>query len=152
MHEATPGGPIGLRVRYSAAMYHELSAAERGPDPHVAVAFQGGLYGYDAWVPTLQLVVAEIGSPLLVTSYNLAEAEDDEEVINDALGTAASWLWAPQANPWRSLLNERELRRRPPASHAAAQAAPALPALLENAAWQCVQRAHAADNSTGRAA
>ncbi|KAL1519207.1 hypothetical protein AB1Y20_003467 [Prymnesium parvum] len=125
--ESIPGGAAGLRLAYSTQMYHQLSENERGPAPHLAAAFQAGLWGYDSWAPTVALVRA-VGCPLLVTSYNLPEAEDDEEALA-AAGVESGWRWAPEANPWGSLEDERALR---------AQTGAGGEGLYENGVWQCV--------------
>ena len=134
---AVSGGGAGLRVRYSSSLYHDMSAAERGEPAHVAVAFQAGLWGYDSWGATVAAMLQQQPPcPLLVTSYNLAEAEDDEESLQQ-LAPAAKWRWAPTGNPWRSLENEREQRS---GSGAGPQpsGAEARPPLFENGVWQCL--------------
>lgn len=41
--------------------------------------------------------------PFVITSYNLTEAETDEEAL-DEIGCA--FLWRPEPNPWASLFPE----------------------------------------------
>ena len=113
-----------LSVRFSAALYHELSVDELGAPPHVAVAFQAGVWGYDTWAPTVARVL-QGGCALLVTSYTILEAEDDEESMC-AFGRMR-WAWRPELNPWRSIETESRLNSRGDARD-----------LAENAAWQCV--------------
>lgn len=139
VREALEGGAAALSVRYAGVPYHELTEAELDPGPPtLAVAFQGGLWGYDSWAPTITRVL-ERGCPLLVTSYNLAEAEDDEDSLQ-TYAPLAAWHWMPEPNPWRSLLDEREQRNRgmpPPPTGGSVVEAPA-ETLHENGAWQCL--------------
>jgi len=127
---AVTGGSAGLRVRYTASMYHELSDAERGPTPHVAVAFQGGVWGYDSWGATIALA-RKLGTPLVLTSYNMDEAEDDEEAMK-AFEPSAKWRWGAEANPWRSLEDERSAHQQRSQNGASGKA------LHENGVWQCL--------------
>ncbi len=140
VREPVDGGAAALSIRYEGSLYHELDEAELGEGPPtLAVAFQGGLWGYDSWAPTIARVL-EFGCPLLVTSYNIAEAEDDEESLQ-ALAVQAAWRWAPEHNPWRSLEDEREHRQgnthsttsQPPRGATSSESM-----LHENGAWQCL--------------
>ena len=142
VREALDGGGAALSVRYAGVPYHELTEAELGPGPPtLAVAFQGGLWGYDSWAPTITRVL-ERGCPLLVTSYNLAEAEDDEDSLQ-TYAPLAAWHWMPEPNPWRSLLDEREQRNRgargmPPTETGGSVVEAPAETLHENCAWQCL--------------
>ncbi|EOD23786.1 hypothetical protein EMIHUDRAFT_239101 [Emiliania huxleyi CCMP1516] len=122
--EAACGGAVRLNVRFSCKLYHELTADELGAPPHVAVAFQAGVWGYDTWAPTVGSVLRS-GCALVVTSYTILEAEDDEEALA-AIG-GMRWAWRPEPNPWRSAVTESRLNSRGDARD-----------LAENAAWQCV--------------
>ncbi|EOD14562.1 hypothetical protein EMIHUDRAFT_461511 [Emiliania huxleyi CCMP1516] len=117
-------GAVRLNVRFSCKLYHELTADELGAPPHVAVAFQAGVWGYDTWAPTVGSVLRS-GCALVVTSYTILEAEDDEEALA-AIG-GMRWAWRPEPNPWRSAVTESRLNSRGDARD-----------LAENAAWQCV--------------
>lgn len=118
--ECTEGGQPALRITYSCELYDECAPALA--PPHLAVAFQAGLWGYDSWGPSIALLLRR-GCPLVVTSYNELEAEEDEEVLQ-ALGVPLRWLWRPQPNPWSSLLPEERRGHKL--------------VLLENAWSQCV--------------
>ncbi|GLD99380.1 hypothetical protein PINS_up008099 [Pythium insidiosum] len=72
--------------------------------PDLAVCFNAGIWGYDQWLPTLQLLVHTIQTPLLVTSYNAHEASDDEDVLDDSVGPPR-WYWRAEKNPFGSLLH-----------------------------------------------
>ena len=63
--------------------------------PHLAAAPQAGFWGYDSWGETVAAVLGQSPRcPLLVTSYNLAEAEDDEEALQ-RIASAARYATAP---------------------------------------------------------
>ena len=81
------------------------------------------------WCNAHVVQVRSWGCPLLVTSYNLDEAEDDEEALQAFGLDPTFWRWPPQHNPWRSLENERGVRL---------QSSTEAPALCENAVWQCL--------------
>ena len=66
--------------------------------PNLVVCFNAGVWGYDEWLPALRLVIREVQAPLLITSYNEHEAEDDEDVL-DTLAPF-TWLWRPEKNPY----------------------------------------------------
>ena len=67
----------------------------------LAICFNAGIWGYPDWAPTVVKVVEELGMPLVVTSYNYMEADDDEDMVRSfGLGMGR---WAPRLNPYRSL-------------------------------------------------
>ena len=66
-------------------MYHESELAKSYP-PDILLAFNAGIWGYDDWLPTLRYILKSDTSnlnrvPLVITSYNRLEAEDDEDVL-----------------------------------------------------------------------
>ncbi|CAH0475721.1 unnamed protein product [Peronospora belbahrii] len=65
--------------------------------PDLVICFNAGIWGYDEWLPAIQLVLREIQVPLLVTSYNQNEAGDDEDVLDELM--PFKWLWRPEKNP-----------------------------------------------------
>ena len=101
------GSVPSLTTTWSAQPYEELQPRR----PHLALAFNAGVWGYTSWAPVLRLCHT-LGCPLVVTSYNELEAEEDEAAI-DELGLGLCWLWRPEANPWRSLVAERGRRVAP---------------------------------------
>lgn len=109
-----------LTMEHSKLLFHDHPGLQESQVADLAVAFNAGMWGYDTWATTIQRVTT-LGSPLLVTSYSIAEAESDEEAMVE-LGI--QWAWAPSINPWRSLTPES---RTSPGD-----------LLYENAAWQCV--------------
>jgi hypothetical protein len=110
-----------LTMEHSTMLYHDHQRSQPSRRPDVAVAFNAGIYGYASWGQTVRAVAA-LDAPLVVTSYSFAESESDEEAM-EALGLR--WVWAPTANPWRSLVPESRVS---PSE-----------TLYENAAYQCVR-------------
>ena len=95
-------GPI-LRVAYTSLMYEEWRQSDSSaPRPHMAFAFQAGLWGYDSWRPSIERVVRE--TTLVITCYNRFEADDDEDVLA-SWGTPV-WEWSPESNPMCSPTRE----------------------------------------------
>ncbi|CAI5703128.1 unnamed protein product [Peronospora effusa] len=64
--------------------------------PDLIVCFNAGIWGYDEWLSAIRLVLREVQVPLLITSYNEHEAEDDEDVLDKL--TPFQWLWRPEKN------------------------------------------------------
>lgn len=73
----------------------------------LACAFDAGIWGYDSWIPTIRLVCATLKIPLVVTSYNALEAEDDADILRDIEGTKVLWESVP--NPHGSLVEWRSV-------------------------------------------
>ena len=69
-----------LKLCYSSAVYDECAAAH--DTPHVAIAFNAGLWGYDSWASSVRAVLRS-ECPLVITSYNELEADDDQETLED---------------------------------------------------------------------
>lgn len=107
--------------------------------PSLVVAFNAGVWGYDAWLPTFDKILhlhldRDVGSlspvPIVITSYNMFEALDDADTLEDHL-CDFDWLWPHTPNPFaaRQLLREETIPMEgegPP------------PPMYENAAWQCI--------------
>ncbi len=53
--------------------------------PHIMIAYNAGIWGYDDWIPTLKSMntILPHPTPFIITSYTLHEAEDDAEVVRD---------------------------------------------------------------------
>jgi hypothetical protein len=129
-------------VQCHACLYHDFIAArsreEQDQDalaPHLIVAFNAGIWGYDDWIPCLECILAMEGRiPFVATAYTIQEAEDDFDVIHALVakrvepavdaGNAAATVWSAEVNPFASQLP------RPTAT--------ALPGreYRDNAAWQ----------------
>ena len=70
--------------------------------PNAVCIFNGGIWGYDSWLPTLSVLRTFHGTYFLVTSYTLEEADDDNDVILSTFPSTIEWLWSNQLNPFRS--------------------------------------------------
>jgi hypothetical protein len=122
---------------YHRARYHDWwsTRAESGHDaPHLIVCFNAGIWGYDEWRPTIQLLGNLPQSvPFIATAYTMQEAEDDWDTIRDVLATTNNedasnvelrCIWNVEANPFASKLP------RPTATAVVGRE------YRENAAWQ----------------
>ncbi len=97
---------------YSSELYDALAAERR--TPHAVFCFNAGLWGYDTWTETLEMVLRKGCLGLVVTSYTWQEADDDSDVLQRALdavassssggGAAARWIWDAERNPYGSTL------------------------------------------------
>ena len=108
---ATATAPA-LLVRYARRAYEDV---EPPFFPHAAFAFQAGFWGYDTWRPAVARLCRE-AVPLVFTSYNAAEAEDDADAL-DGWALGGRWRWRPEPNPWRSLAREPRAAELPRALH-----------------------------------
>lgn len=95
--------------------YHELKLEQT---PHLSVAFNAGIWGYQEWVPTLKKLK---GTVVVVTAYTIEEAEDDAEVLLQQPGSKS--VWEAECNPFSSNLKRetKSIQNR---------------VYRENAAWQ----------------
>ena len=154
---AAEGNIVHVVVSVRCGLYHELEEATHSP--HLAVAFNAGLWGYDSWLPTIRCIFENWGMRpsdgnvghnnephcLLVTSYTLEESDDDYDTLDQCFESVTSkttvtlsdgvkqhlmWNWENESNPFGG-----------------ADALPARPGLTtadggrvyrENQAWQCV--------------
>ncbi|KAJ1460830.1 hypothetical protein M885DRAFT_612019 [Pelagophyceae sp. CCMP2097] len=121
---ASRGARPALRVRYLSGLY-DACDGRLGSAPHLAAAFQGGIWGYESWRPTVS-ALHDRGVPLVVTSYNEFEAEDDEDAL-EALDLGLRWEWKPERNA-HSSPDEEPRKENPNGPYA----------LFENCFWQCV--------------
>jgi hypothetical protein len=122
-----------------AGVYHEWLEQQQLVDPEASsastcatadlvVAFNAGIWGYREWEPTLEyLCRCSTKTNVVITSYTLAEAQDDAEVIQRVVrnettvaaanentttttdcpsstddSSSACLLWAAEANPFGS--------------------------------------------------
>ena len=102
--QGVEAGTPALRVYYSQRVYDECLSAHT--PPQLALAFNAGIWGYDSWGESVQALL-RTGSPLVITSYNSLEAEDDEDTLQAMHESSQwQWLWRPCPNPWGSLAQE----------------------------------------------
>ncbi|CAN0467947.1 unnamed protein product, partial [Ascophyllum nodosum] len=103
-------------------LYHDVAHLFSAPD--AIFLFNAGLWGYDDWLPTMELILRPVDNlsdrrvpssaqasnvdMIVVTSYCAEEAEDDMDTLEQLLvcGRAPGfkWLWGPEVNPFRSLV------------------------------------------------
>mmetsp|Transcript_9832 Transcript_9832/g.18470 ORF Transcript_9832/g.18470 Transcript_9832/m.18470 type:complete len:227 (-) Transcript_9832:1338-2018(-) len=104
---STTVGRLGVSMHFECNLYHESScindAKFRRAD--MAFLFDAGIWGYDSWKPTLIKLCENNDLPVVVTSYNEWEADDDHDSISSALehNERLCWKWQPEKNPYGSL-------------------------------------------------
>lgn len=106
---------------------NETAATSKGPpSPHLAIAYNAGIWGYNEWQHTIQYLSERTTSsiPFVITAYTLEECEDDFEVIKTRVegNGSARVLWEAQRNPFGS----KTIRETKSSSNE----------YRENAAWQ----------------
>ena len=101
-------------VQHVYGLLHEVASTPTAPQrpalagiggssarvPDLALCYHGGVWGYSSWRDTLA-PLGEAGCPIVVTSYNLYEAEDDWDVLH---AWGLRHLWEEEPNPFRSLV------------------------------------------------
>ncbi|KAG8457235.1 hypothetical protein KFE25_009814 [Diacronema lutheri] len=97
-----------LRVSCVRQMLHESEctsalALPGGARFACAFAFNAGFWGYETWAASIRRL-GELGDvPLVVTSYNELEADEDAGALEElGLDEARDWRWAPECNPFAS--------------------------------------------------
>ena len=101
-----PGRSLVIDMFGIKGLYHEIDLTDV-PSPHYICIFNGGVWGYESWKPTIRCLSRLSRAFLLVTSYTLEEAEDDYDSLVEYLTPSAECIWEPKVNPNRSsiLLN-----------------------------------------------
>jgi hypothetical protein len=96
-----------LKIVSFRGLFHEIPSTSFETTStsctQLAVAFNAGIWGYDTWKPTIRKVCHEMRLPLLITSYNKLESEDDYDFLCDMKGLTFPW-GPPSLNPFGSLL------------------------------------------------
>ena len=128
-----------LRVEYRTGLYHDEAPPTLEEAPDVAFAFNAGVWGYDPsdWAPTIERVVIDERTPLVVTSYTLLEAESDEDAMRSSLSEfddKVKWVWQAEMNPSQST----EVRDLGFDRSDYIDSEKDSSELKENSAWQCV--------------
>lgn len=125
-------GTLNITVAAYTGLYHEVYGAHKIiPPPDLLVLFHAGVWGYNDWLPTLDMFSSLPSLPyILVTSYTVEEAEDDYDTIASNSHASSTftidYLWEEEINPHRSccLSFKRATSDRQ---------------YTENYAWQCYQ-------------
>eukprot|EP00928_Gymnodinium_smaydae_P067923 TRINITY_DN50938_c0_g1_i1.p1 TRINITY_DN50938_c0_g1~~TRINITY_DN50938_c0_g1_i1.p1 ORF type:complete len:302 (+),score=27.53 TRINITY_DN50938_c0_g1_i1:50-955(+) len=145
-HSAECDSPL-LLIHFGTGLYHEVArnhgsirSSVWAARPVARFCMNAGLWGYDSWLETLDMIVcsADHRAPLIVTSYNAHEAEDDLDVLEQLelqctdeqqtkrrLSDTIDWLWKPEPNPFRSFRVRQGDGSRQPQQ--------------ENLYWQCIK-------------
>lgn len=98
--------------------------------PHLAIAYNAGIWGYKEWETTIQYLCERRDAPAIpfvVTAYTLEECQEDFEVIETVAnvklsGSGGQILWNAETNPFGSkIIRETKSRSNE---------------YRENAAWQ----------------
>eukprot|EP00753_Platysulcus_tardus_P009348 PLAT2005.1.p1 GENE.PLAT2005.1~~PLAT2005.1.p1 ORF type:complete len:329 (+),score=72.99 PLAT2005.1:73-987(+) len=142
---------MGASLQLMRGCLHELSEDEieqmRAAD--LAVAYNAGIWGYDSWPPSIALLLQRMRVPLLWTSYNEAEADDDVDTVKEAVPDAV-WLWEMEENSWSSPVSRRcEAYEGSLTENAFSSCCLALPAVEDGATDGCHEDA---DESAGEGA
>ena len=106
--------------------WRKSCAESRKTTTALLVLPNAGLWGYDSWLPALSTILSpgSCEQAVVTTSYTLAEAEDDEEVLETVLEEEAHTVevaWGPERSPTGSI-------------HLAA----CKYKVVNNFAWQCI--------------
>lgn len=128
-----------VRVEFRCGLFHECVDEKEGVRADIAFAFNAGVWGYAPgdWIPTIERVVTRDGTPLVLTSYSLREAESDEDAMRASLSAFddIEWVWEAEHN--ESCSEEvRELGF----DRTVYMEAGGSDELRENSAWQCIAR------------
>lgn len=128
-----------VRVEFRCGLFHECVDENEWMRANIAFAFNAGVWGYAPgdWIPTIERVVARDGTPLVLTSYSLREAESDEDSMRTSLSALddIEWVWEAEHN--RSCSEEvRELGF----DRTVYMEEGGVDELRENSAWQCIAR------------
>lgn len=94
-----------LRITSLPFMLHEEECADAVALPFAcAFAFNAGLWGYESWLTSIQCLGRLGNIPLVCTSYNELEADEDAGALEDmGLLEALDWRWAPEPNPFAAM-------------------------------------------------
>ena len=79
------------RVWFKTGVYHAKDAGVEVNKVDLVMCFHPGFWGYDSWRETIQALPRDV--PCVVTSYNKEEAEDDQDVVIEALEGRKEWNW-----------------------------------------------------------
>ena len=93
---------MNIVITIVSSLYHDWSLANSAPYPHMMFLFNAGIWGYDDWIPTLEIIKELEGCIVIITSYTFEEAEDDNDVITSHFKDSIEWLWEERCNPYRS--------------------------------------------------
>lgn len=118
---------VAQQIEYFVGVWEEYASSPTFRPADCSFCFNAGIWGYDAWLPSIQHLVVECSQPVVITSYNELEAMDDYETLlsSSQHQQLFAWAWKPVANPNAS---------------ATIRPSRSIPGrfLAENAYWQCL--------------
>ncbi|KDO32911.1 hypothetical protein SPRG_02603 [Saprolegnia parasitica CBS 223.65] len=127
---AIPGSDKSVCVVYASELWSEHLAGPTYVSPSAIFCFNAGVWGYDDWLPTFALMMAEEPkTPIVITSYNALEAIDDADCLDD-LEMDFVWRWRHEANAFLCLTQRATQHTLPDR------------VLNENHSWQCIAATH----------
>jgi hypothetical protein len=98
-----PYTAFSCEIAYYSGLYHDMryTLPSSIQHPYMIVLFNAGIWGYDAWLPTLSCILNSNSNDnsnsanskaglLLVTSYCMTEAIDDYDVLYDVVHNSSS--------------------------------------------------------------
>ena len=67
------------------------------------IAFNAGIWGYQEWPETIKALSESVTNvPMVITAYNLLEAQEDMDVIKDSVSASSKLLWEAEENSFGS--------------------------------------------------
>ena len=116
---------MDIKVEIERALFHESSIASSSESISrldVVIAYNGGIWAYDSWAPTFDLLFwgKFRGVKIVVTSYTLQESEDDYDAMkaffdnkkdNNDANVELLWHWDCQKNPHGSTTEIKRLTK-----------------------------------------
>jgi hypothetical protein len=122
-----------MRVHFLKGCYHESGIHESAQTicksgSVLSICFNAGIWGYDSWELTMRKILLDDTYPLVITSYNQEEAEDDFDTIQGwGIADQCQCHWTHEPNP-HSFTTPRPRRSFD------------VREMVENAYWQCLQK------------
>ena len=135
---------LSVSILCEHALFHEssLGKGKASVDLDVIFALNAGIWGYESWLPTLDLLLfgKYAGVKIIVTSYTLEESEDDYDKMvayfeetkkkRGVLRRKLDWEWDCEKNPKGS---KTDLKRQTQSTEDQP-----LQAYYASGFWQCV--------------
>jgi len=96
---------MNIQLDAHVQLYHEYNKHDGAQNkPNLVVLFNAGVWGYADWLPTLAVFdQLRSDSYVLITSYTMEEADDDDDTIVEYFNThktskSIEFLWKPELN------------------------------------------------------
>ena len=140
-------GNVNVTLDFDRSLFHESKFVhDRSFD--LVLACNAGIWGYDSWIPTLDLLFFGKlkGTNFVVTSYTLEESEDDYDTMKDYFdkkvvecgkNVKLEWKWDCEKNPHSATAR---FARTTKSTKTDSRGEPLeLPPYFENNYWQCLK-------------